>query len=310
MALETGTYISDLVATNPAAADAKSQGDDHLRLLKSTLKASFPNVTGPVTATQAEINSVTGKAPLNSPAFFGTPTAPTATAGTNNTQLATTAFVVAASLTSSLPGQSGNAGKFITTDGTTPSWAPAIAAQAGNSGKVLTTNGTDSIWVTPAMKLIATVTPTVAATVSFASVFTSAYSDYMIIVDGVGCTSASNEGLRLRFSVGGALDTGSNYLNPTTGTTTATTATSIDTGAASDASSAKTNLTMTAMNALAASNKTLTTSGTFGAGSQYGGVSKTGVYTGAAVSGFGLFWALGGNFTATGTIRVYGITNA
>ena len=33
MALETGTYISDLVATNPVASDAKSQGDDHIRLI-------------------------------------------------------------------------------------------------------------------------------------------------------------------------------------------------------------------------------------------------------------------------------------
>lgn len=35
------------------------------------------------------------KAPLASPALTGTPTAPTATAGTNTTQIATTAFVVA-----------------------------------------------------------------------------------------------------------------------------------------------------------------------------------------------------------------------
>ena len=37
------------------------------------------------------------KAPLASPALTGTPTAPTATAGTNTTQLATTAFVKAKS---------------------------------------------------------------------------------------------------------------------------------------------------------------------------------------------------------------------
>jgi hypothetical protein len=36
-----------------------------------------------------------GGAPLNSPAFTGTPTAPTAAPGTNTTQLATTAFVLA-----------------------------------------------------------------------------------------------------------------------------------------------------------------------------------------------------------------------
>ena len=38
-------------------------------------------------------NSLSLKAPLASPAFTGTPTAPTAAAGTNNTQIATTAFV-------------------------------------------------------------------------------------------------------------------------------------------------------------------------------------------------------------------------
>ena len=44
MALETGTYIDSLVVTNPAATDALSQADEHLRLLKSTIKATFPNV--------------------------------------------------------------------------------------------------------------------------------------------------------------------------------------------------------------------------------------------------------------------------
>lgn len=58
MALETGTYISDLVITNPASTDAKSDGDNHLRLIKSTLKATFPNVTGAMTATQDQLNSI------------------------------------------------------------------------------------------------------------------------------------------------------------------------------------------------------------------------------------------------------------
>ena len=44
-----------------------------------------------VTATAAEIN---GAAPLASPAFTGTPTAPTAAEGTNTTQVATCAFVL------------------------------------------------------------------------------------------------------------------------------------------------------------------------------------------------------------------------
>jgi hypothetical protein len=62
------------------------------------------NILDGVTATTAELNFVDGvtsniqtqlnaKANLDSPALTGTPTAPTATAGTNTTQLATTAFV-------------------------------------------------------------------------------------------------------------------------------------------------------------------------------------------------------------------------
>lgn len=48
MGLESATYINDLVTTNPVgASDPRSQGDDHLRLLKSVLKASFPNMTAP-----------------------------------------------------------------------------------------------------------------------------------------------------------------------------------------------------------------------------------------------------------------------
>jgi hypothetical protein len=42
MALETGTYVNDLVITNPPSGDPKSQGDDHLRLIKTVLKNTFP----------------------------------------------------------------------------------------------------------------------------------------------------------------------------------------------------------------------------------------------------------------------------
>jgi hypothetical protein len=61
MALESGTFISDLVATNPVGAtDPKSQGDDHLRLIKATVKNTFPNISGAVTPTHAELNHVAG----------------------------------------------------------------------------------------------------------------------------------------------------------------------------------------------------------------------------------------------------------
>lgn len=60
MALETVTHISDLVATNPTSDDPKSQGDNHIRNLKTALLTDLPNITGPVTATQAELNILDG----------------------------------------------------------------------------------------------------------------------------------------------------------------------------------------------------------------------------------------------------------
>jgi len=57
MTVESATYISDLNAANPGATDLKSEGDDHMRLIKSVLKSTFPNITGAVTATQATLNA-------------------------------------------------------------------------------------------------------------------------------------------------------------------------------------------------------------------------------------------------------------
>ena len=60
MALETGTYVNSLNASNPASTDGLAQADDHIRLLKSTIKATLPNVTGAITATQLELNLMDG----------------------------------------------------------------------------------------------------------------------------------------------------------------------------------------------------------------------------------------------------------
>jgi hypothetical protein len=50
----------------------------------------------------------------------------------------------------SLPTQTSNSGKFLTTDGTTASWGTvsALPSQTGNSGKFLTTDGSTASWNT------------------------------------------------------------------------------------------------------------------------------------------------------------------
>lgn len=77
---------------------------DYTRIYNLTVKDSLPTGnSGKVikgTELDAELNAVasaiSSKADTNSPTFTGTPLAPTASAGTNTTQLATTAFVQAA----------------------------------------------------------------------------------------------------------------------------------------------------------------------------------------------------------------------
>lgn len=64
MPLETGTYISDLNASNPLDLDQKKQGDDHLRLIKAVLKATLPNANGAINPTPAQFNVLSEMAAL------------------------------------------------------------------------------------------------------------------------------------------------------------------------------------------------------------------------------------------------------
>jgi len=73
-------------STNFATKDALSSGDP-LKIVKGTeINTEFVNIS----------TAIATKADLASPTFTGTPAAPTASGGTNTTQLATTAFVTAA----------------------------------------------------------------------------------------------------------------------------------------------------------------------------------------------------------------------
>ncbi len=56
MTVETASYISQLNNALPAVGDAVGEGDDHLRLVKSVLKTSFPSST-----TQPQIPNVSGQ---------------------------------------------------------------------------------------------------------------------------------------------------------------------------------------------------------------------------------------------------------
>jgi hypothetical protein len=59
MPLETATYVANLDATNPTSTDPKSQGDDHLRMIKLVLQNSFAGFPGMVVVTGSEAQGAT-----------------------------------------------------------------------------------------------------------------------------------------------------------------------------------------------------------------------------------------------------------
>lgn len=203
MSVETASYPAQLNTTWPLASDFISEGDDHVRLLKSVLKTTFPNFGGAFNATHVEANylvglaspiqtqldgkgSVSGQTWTGTHVFPGTTTVgaltptiqgrlatvtsdvqaqinakgtitgqtwsglhdytagsilvTTMAAGNNSAAAASTAFVASAALSAALPGQAGNAGKYITTDGATASWAtPVVPDSPTLSGAVSVT---------------------------------------------------------------------------------------------------------------------------------------------------------------------------
>ena len=59
MTVESVTYINDLDVNNPSGGDSISEGDDHIRNIKKSIKNTFPNVNEPVTATAEDLNKMT-----------------------------------------------------------------------------------------------------------------------------------------------------------------------------------------------------------------------------------------------------------
>jgi len=58
MSIESATYLHQLVSTNPGGTDQRSTADDHIRLIKATLLATFPNLVGEMSASAGDLNAL------------------------------------------------------------------------------------------------------------------------------------------------------------------------------------------------------------------------------------------------------------
>src|SRR3546814_7065341 len=56
--VETAEHINDLNVSYPPDTDPQGEAAAHLRMIKATLKATFPNVDGPVSASADDLSSL------------------------------------------------------------------------------------------------------------------------------------------------------------------------------------------------------------------------------------------------------------
>jgi len=184
MALETGDYVSALVAANPASGDLKSQGDDHLRLIKTALKTSFAGFDGAIVLSGADTGTVNNYALTPSPelpAYVSKMMVLFTPAASNTTGSTLDISRLGAKTIKTVSGDALSSGDLVAGalyllayDGTDfrivtgptknyvdqLSFSSSLPSQTGNGGKYLKTDGTNAAWGDPYADAPLTGTPT------------------------------------------------------------------------------------------------------------------------------------------------------
>jgi len=163
---ETGTgalvFATSPTLTTPNIGVATGTSFNSITGLSSTnptMNGTVAVGTGTTVARADHVHPIdTSRAPLASPTFTGVPAAPTAAAGTNTTQLATTAFVTTAdnlkanlsgaTFTGQVLGISPTSSAAFTTKLYVDNLISAsnLPPQAGEEGKYLSTSGSVAFW--------------------------------------------------------------------------------------------------------------------------------------------------------------------
>lgn len=138
--MATQDYVDDKIAEHEQSRrhpDASLTAKGFTQLSSATNSTSETLAATPK-AVKTVMDETNKKAPLNSPALTGTPTTPTATKGTNNTQIANTAFVMTAiaALVDSSPDALNTLNELATALGNDPNFATTMTnALAGKQPK-------------------------------------------------------------------------------------------------------------------------------------------------------------------------------
>lgn len=134
---ETAAKRAEDIADAVSLEDASTTKKGVVQLSSATNSPSETLAATPK-AVKAVMDETNKKAPLNSPALTGTPTTPTAPKGTNNTQIASTAYVMAAiaALVDSSPDALNTLNELAAALGNDPNFATTMTnALAGKQPK-------------------------------------------------------------------------------------------------------------------------------------------------------------------------------
>lgn len=148
--------VSTIEGEIPAEASASNQLAD-----KNYVASVLPTVNNATLTIQkngVDVQTFTANASTNVTANITVPTQPSdigaqdaLVSGTNIKTINSNSILGSGNLDiNGLPTQTGQSGKFLTTDGTDASWAnvDALPSQTGQSGKYLTTDGSSASWAT------------------------------------------------------------------------------------------------------------------------------------------------------------------
>lgn len=177
------------------------------------------------------------------------------------------------------------------------------------NGTSLLGSGNVSISGGGALVLLATITPTASANIDALNVFNSTYDDYLIV--GNGINFAANDSVYIRLATAGAADSGNNYIQASVDGQSTAVVNGVYVSINLISAGSGATFRVYVQNANSASTTKVLDCYGMGQSSVTPAFTRTtyraAYFAANTASGFRLFANAGSNFSAQGSIKVYGI---
>ena len=150
-----GLTGAGIVRDMGSIADADTTSTTYINIATIAANAQTSATSAATSATSASTSATSAATSATSANTYASSASTSASSAATSASSAATSATSAANSAASaagyvVPSQTGNAGKYLKTDGSSTSWATvdALPSQTGNSGKYLTTDGSTASWST------------------------------------------------------------------------------------------------------------------------------------------------------------------